>query len=89
MNHEQQVGRACEKRILLNKGCLFTILLQSIQQENNVTKGLVKITKETVKKCKKMVDGVNHKLRKGDFLSSPDLKNTQTAVALSDLTRKA
>jgi len=36
-----------------------------------------------------MVDGVNHKLRRGDFLSSPDLKNTKTAVAFSDLTRKA
>ena len=41
-NHEQQVGRACQKCILLNEGCLFTILLQSIQQENNVIKGLVK-----------------------------------------------
>ena len=41
-NHEQQVGRACEKCILLNEGCIFTTLLQSIQQEYNGTKGLVK-----------------------------------------------
>jgi len=47
-----------------------------------------KKTKVTVKKCKKIVDGVNYTLR-GDFHSSPDLKNTQTVVALSDLTRKA
>jgi len=75
-NHEQQVGRACEKCILLNKGCLFAILLQGMQQENNGTKGLVKKkTKETVRKCKKkLVDGVNYKMRRGDFLSSPDLK---------------
>jgi hypothetical protein len=50
VNHEQQVGRACQKCILLNKGCLFTILLQSIQQENNVTKGLVKNNKGNCKK---------------------------------------
>jgi len=52
-NHEQQVGRAREKCILLNKRCLFTILLQSIQQENNVTRGLVNNNKGNCKKMQK------------------------------------
>jgi hypothetical protein len=52
-NHEQQVGKACEKCIPLNEGCLFTILLQSIQEENNVTKGLVKNNEGNCKKMQK------------------------------------
>lgn len=31
---------------------------------------------------KKMVDGVNYKLRRGDFLSSPDFKNTDCCGTL-------
>jgi len=81
-NHEQQVGTACQKCILLTEGCLFTILLQSIQQENSVTKGLVKKTQN------KWRMGLTINWRKVTC-SSPDLKNTQTAMALPDLTRKA
>jgi hypothetical protein len=33
-----------------------------------------KITQATVTKHKKLVEGVSHKLRRGDFLSSPDIK---------------
>jgi hypothetical protein len=33
MNHEQQVGSACDECILMKKACLFAILLQSIHQE--------------------------------------------------------
>ena len=52
-NHEQKVGRACEKCILFNKECLFAILLQGMQQENNGTKGLVKKNKGNCKKMQK------------------------------------